>query len=204
MSSFFVSYINGFKGTIKGVFQKKLFTIIFQLICYGVGIILGLVFKPTEFIYDYFLGNAENYYCAVMYADSSVFSLFFDRIVINLGYFAVFFCFGLSPWLSIFSSEIIVYRGYILSVSLSVFSATFGLTGAVVGCFVLLLQNLVVTFTLIVCSSSSLYLVKQCKGKSFFKAYGFTVAVLYFVSLIGAIIELFVAVLLLRPMNFYF
>ncbi len=204
MSNFLFAPLAGFKDEIKKIFDKKLLFVVLQAAALVVGVILGIAIEPTRFIRDYYKTNAENYYALIMFSNSSGFSLLLERITVNLGYFAVFFALGMSVFLFPVSMLITAYRGFVLSLTIGIFGAEFGMTGVLIACFVLVPQNLIVT----VCLALLPVIPIGCKSaggiKCFVRRYAVCAAILYLVSLAGALVEALILCLLLRPMNFYF
>lgn len=203
MSNFLSVKFSKIIKDLKSVVEKEFLLLILQIVCVLIGVALGIALKPNEFISKYYLRNAQSYYCAVMCSGSSLASLFFERIVVNLGYFIVFYFLGLTKWLIPIALSLLTYRGYVLCVSISVFSVSFGLTGVAIGCFVILVQNAITTLTLAMCFASSFF-YRKFFNRCFIKKYSIITVVLFTLSLSGAIIELLVALIILRPMNFYF
>lgn len=202
MSNFLFSSIKDFKSEIKKIFEQKLFFVVACALAFAVGIVLGAVLDPTEFILRYYTKNAENYYSIVMYSSSSCFNIFLERILVNSGYFLIFFALGLVPFLFPLKILIISYRGYVLSLTFAVFSAHFGMTGILLACFLILPQNLLTTVTLSLCSA--LNQKRKVKGKGAMAEFLLFTFLLYLISIAGAVIEVIILGLLLRPMNFYF
>ncbi len=201
MSNFIFSTANTVKNDVRDAIDKKTLFFAIQILAFTVGLALAFVFKPTVFISEYLTENAENYYCAVMYADTGIFSIFFNRVVVNFGYFIIITGIGFVSFLFPLSTLIIAYRGYILGLTVCIFYSTFGLTGILIAVFMIMPQNIITTLAMILLSGMALYLKKN---RPFFKAYLLYALLIYTVSLIGALIEIIILGLLLRPMNFYF
>jgi len=204
MGNFISEKVRGVKDILKDTLDKRFIFIIIHLAAFALGIIIGITTEPTVFIFNYYSDNAKNYYRIVMYAESSCFNILLERIISNLGYFLVFAALGILPALLPLCALITAYRGFILTLTIKIFAAQFGLTGILLCCFLILPQNLITTIALIVCSVTFPSIKKRCDGKKAFVNYLLLCAAAYAVSIAGAIIETLILCLLLRPMNFYF
>ena len=199
MGNFLSRKISEFLCVLKNTVNKRFILLTLFVGCYAVGLILGFVLQPTEFMYNYYCDNAQNYYSIVMFADSSAFSIFFNRIISNFGYYLIFFCLALVPALIPINIFIVIYRGFVAGYTIIIFNGLFGLTGVLISCFIILLQNLITTITLIIYSITPFKKMKL--NVSSILIYGL---ILYFLSLLGAVFEVVILCLLLRPINFYF
>ncbi|MBQ9709088.1 MAG: hypothetical protein IJV67_00510 [Clostridia bacterium] len=205
MGNYFFGSVKCLKDDLEMQAKRNSVLLVVQFCALAIGIILGIIFKPTSFIYDYYSVNAENYYCIAMGQDSSAFSVLLNRVFVNLGYFIICFVLSLSVWLYPCAVLITVYRGFVLSLTLTVFSLHFGISGVLIGVFIVLPQNVITTIALMLFSTVSCFKLK--KGKldiNALKKNGKYVAVFYVISFVGALIEFLVLFLLLRPMSFYF
>ena len=192
------------KNTVKEAFDKKTVLFVLHALALAAGLVLGAVTEPTKFIFRYYSENADNYYAVIMYRDSSVFAIFLTRMISDLGFFALGYLLGLSAVLFPVGLTVTAYRGYILSFTVALFGVRYGFTGVMISVFLILPQNLITTIALTVCSVVSAVLKKKRKGKEFYIEYGVFCALGYALSLVGALIELLILGLLLRPLNFYF
>ena len=192
------------KNTVKEAFDKKTVLFILHALALAVGLILGAVTEPTKFIFRYYSENADNYYAVIMFRDSSAFTIFLTRILSNFGFFVLGYLIGFSVALFPVSMIVTAYRGYILSFTVALFGARYGFTGVMISVFLISPQNLITSVALTVCSVVSVLLKKKCKGKEFIINHGVFCGLGYVLSLVGAIIEILILGLLLRPLNFYF
>jgi len=203
MGKFFYSSINDFKNSIKKTVDEKIVIILIYFLSFAVGVILGMLTKPTEFILNYYSVSVENYYCTTLNPDASVWDIFFKRIFTNIGYFVVFFPLGLSIFLMPFSVALIVFRGYVLSLSFSVFYTVCGLHGILISIFLILPQHLLTTLALIFAVTIPLCKEKH-KGKGGIKKQITNTIILFVLSVFGFLLELILLAFLFRPLSFYF
>jgi len=204
MGNLIFSAIDNFKQEVRSAFKDKTVILLLQFAFYAIGIILGFVIKPGELIRSEFECNVHNYYCMVLNRDSSVFDLFFNRLISNLGYLILFYIIGCTLLTYSASFVIISYRGFILSFSINVFASTFGVTGVLLGGFLILPQNVITTVVLIVFSATLFTKCKNRKLKDYFRSNAINAFIFYLITFIGVIIELLLICLLFRPLNFYF
>lgn len=169
------------------------------------GVVAGLILACAE-EKALFAGNAVDFLIMSLGKDYSVFKLFFVRILTDIGFFLLFFVFGLTVWLYPLHFILIVYRGYVLGAAAIVFFSCFKITGAVLFIFAVFVQNVVTTLGLILFSIHGFHICcssKEC-GKFDFRNYAVALGIGFTVSLLGALIELIMLGLVLRPLNFYF
>lgn len=197
------SFLNEFKISLKRTIDEKTFLLIIYFLSFALGIVLGMLAKPTDFILDYYSLSVENYYCVTLNPEASVWDIFFKRITTNLGYFIVFFPLGLSIFAMSFSIALIVFRGYVLSLSFIVFHSVCGFHGILISIFLILPQHVVTTFTLIFSVTMPLCNGKK-KDKNTLKKHLLNVLLLFVLSIFGDLIELVLLAFLFRPISFYF
>ena len=118
MGNLIFSAIDGFKQEVRSAFKDKTVILLLQFAFYAIGIILGFVIKPGELIRSEFECNVQNYYYMVLNRDSSVFDLFFNRLISNLGYIFLFLILGCSLLTFSATFAVVMYRGFILSFSI--------------------------------------------------------------------------------------
>lgn len=207
MGKFFYSPLNKIKESVERSLERKTVLLLFEFAAFAVGIVLGVAIRPTGFIYNYYSLNAERYFYIAMGGGSSAFSVLLSRMLTNLGYYLVFFGLSFSALLLPCQVLITIFRGYILSLSLTVFTLHFGVTGVLIGVFLVVLQNLITSTSIILFSVSTFdcrnKAVKTSAVKMATKRLRYAVF-FYALSLVGALIEFLILSLLLRPMSFYF
>ncbi len=189
----------------KSIIENKKWYTISLIAVYVLGIVLGVIFF-SEHEKVLFADNVLDFLVLALCKSSSPISLFWSRIINALALFTLFALTSLTIYLSPLHYFIIIYRGYVLGAAGIVFITNFKITGLVLFVFCVFLQNLITTLSLILYSTIAYKLsdnFDKCKNFNY-KAYVFASFVFFLISVIGALIELILLLLILRPLNFYF
>jgi stage II sporulation protein M len=192
------------KNELKKILEDKFIILAILLIAMAIGIAFGIFYKPTEFIFGDYIVNVENYYNVVLSFDSPAASILVSRIGANLGYFALTLVLSMSIVLLPFTVVVIALRGFVLGFSSAVFVSHFGFTGVMIVLFLIIPQNLITTLALSVFYIASLYCKRYHAIKNAWVKRILYLFVFLLISLAGAILEVFVLIVLFRPLIFYF
>lgn len=175
---------------------------IFFGVCYVFGIALGLFFKNE--CYNPGIYNAvSNYYIIIFDSYTSVFSIFFKRIVTCFGVFAIVFLLGLNNIAVYLASIVFFYKGLILGSVAGVFFCNFGISGLIVYIFLVVIQNLVITAGMMLAAILNAYISDlsfKCKTKSLLENF----ILCFAVCVAGALYELLFLTFVLRPLTLWF
>ena len=170
-------------------------------IFYLSGIIIGIVCYKTRRGDGVFFRQVYNYYNRIFDCGVSPISTFFIRLAVNAGYFAIIFALSINIYTYPLILLIVAYRGAIIGCVVGIFLSVYGFNGGAIFFFVIAPQNLIVTCGIVLAALFNFDYTVKCKKQNFALIFqncllGFTVAA------IGAIYELLISVILIRPMNF--
>ncbi len=179
----------------------------FVLIVNGFVFVLALLFGVfigvNETSISIFTDNVCNYYLSVLALDSSIFAFFIKRLL-NIALFYLLISLLCLNKYSFFISFIFVgYRGFILGVSFKVILTTLSFNGFVIWLFLIFIQNIIFTFSIVI-FLSNVYSDVYCNSKFNDKKYVRYLIVSLILAVLGALIELFLLICVFRPLNFYF
>ena len=164
-------------------------------------LVLGVFIGVSESSFTVFIDNVCNYYLSVLALDSSVF-LFFIKRILNVALFYVPICLLCLSKYTFFISFIFVgYRGFVLGISFKVILTAFSFNGFVIWIFLIFLQNVVVTLSILI-FLTNVYSDVLCKfNKKKFIRY---LIISIIIAIIGAVLELLLLLCVFRPLNLYF
>ena len=190
------------KRFLKGVKNKKLLALLL-IVGYLCGIVLGVVFKGKTQT-NIFIGFVENYHEFVFGLYSNPIKLSLIRLINNLFSFILIYLFCFSAYLFLFNLLIFLYRGIILGSVLTTFFNLFGIRGIIIYIFLVLVQNLLVSFALFFTSIIVYDLRSYCKKKYTDNVYLKYFLIGYVLTVAVVVLELLLLVLFFRPLNLYF
>lgn len=194
-----IKYINRFKRAVKNRKIKAFFLVL----GYIVGIILGLVLKGNndENLFYLFVKNYNN---VIFGLYSNPVKLLFTRMLNNLFSFILIYLICYSTYFFFLNLLIFIYRGVILGSVILLFFEILGIQGIVVFIFLVLVQNLIVTFALFFTSIIVYDLKCFCKKKYTDNVYLKYFLIGFIISILVGLYELLMLLCFFRPLNIYF
>lgn len=196
-----------FTARLKALLVKYRVYAIILAVCYAAGIVWGCFINRSGTLFDYFGEYADNYYAVVLSVSSGALNIFFIRVFNNLGFILLAFLFGLCIYTAPLQAVVLIYRGIVLSFGLIVFTCNYGALGSVIFIFLILPQHLISTACIIVtavCGLEHSLIKHRHRCNRLLGGYVSCAAIMFALSLIGALCELLMLVLLLRPLSFFF
>lgn len=191
------------KRFVKSFCANQVLCILFVL-AYLLGIVLGVVFGKNLNEYSDLFVIVNNYHTMIIGLYSNPIKLTFTRIINNLFYFFLLWVLCVSIYLSAFVAVTFFYRGLVLGNVFFLFFNEFAIHGIIIYIFIVLAQNLMVTFSLLF-SACIVYdmRLRYRKGyltSKYFKYFGIGLCL----SFVGALYELILLITFFRPLNIYF
>jgi len=186
--------------------DNKILIISFSLL-FLIGLFIGIFIRKSATINIYYIEYTENYYYGIFCQSQSVFSILFSRIINNLLFFSIIILLSLSIYLIPVHFIIIFYRGFILGVVCVIIFTTYSINGIFLTILVVVPQNIITTFFLIISIITGIGQAKIIKRQHCyfnFKTFILEIFILFLLSLLGALLELVVISFILRPLNFLF
>jgi len=175
-------------------------------IVYLAGIVLGVVFSNQSANKFILKDQVCNFYIIILNPDKSVFSILFMRLLHNLGYILLIGAAGIVIYTFPIEFFIIFYRGLILGSVGCAFYSLYGISGISIYIFIVVPQNLIVTFGLVVTGILNYKYIKGLcrKGKFDLTEIGWNCILGFVICAVGAIYEFLLLLILIRPLHFYF
>ncbi len=186
--------------------KKQIKFAIIAAVFYIIGIIIGIVYSKSKVHDGAFYRSVFNFYQRIFDSHSKPISTFWLRFLIDFGYTAIIFVFGLSIVLAPLNFLLIAYRGAIVGCVGGIFISLYGFNGCAVFIAVVVPQNLIVTVGIIVSGLLNFAdnLDKCLPKENKIKEILINCAIGFLIMIVGALYEFLITVVLLRPMNFYF
>ncbi len=184
--------------------KKNYKFLVFFGITFIVGVVLGIITFKRGAGNEFFYETVFNYFYNIFSPSVNPLHVFFKRIFIDLGYIAVFFLLGLSIYAFPIEYIIVFYRGMVIGCVSCIFFSCYSFYGLFLFIAVTLPQNLIV-FAGLACLGVLNFDVgmnKTCK-KAVFMDYLINAAFGYVICIFGAIYEMALLLLIIRPLNFY-
>ncbi|MBO4262160.1 MAG: hypothetical protein J5903_00040 [Clostridia bacterium] len=179
---------------------------IIPAILYILGIVVGIVYFFSRQDDAVFYGGVTEYYLKILDPCANPLSVLLTRIFVNAGYIVIVFVLSFVIFTYPLQLLIIIYRGAIIGVVGGVFFKAYGFYGGTVYLFVVLPQNIVVTFGLAIAGLLDFaHMIdrKNC-GKPDVKVFAENCIIGYCICFLGALYEFIVLLVMIRPLNFYF
>lgn len=171
------------------------------------GIGLGIFLKSTSSVYLYYLEYSKNYYFIILDRSTSTAGLFFDRLLNNVCFFVLVYALCFTVYLTPVHFLIYAYRGFILGTMCGIIVVQFGFTGFICVIFLVVPQHFVTTAGLVLASlggTEYALMWKKQRCVCNVKEYSLEFVFFFVCSLLGAIAEQVILLLLIRPLNFFF
>jgi len=206
MRNFFNNFDDIKNGLSLKIKDNKLLIIIFSII-FIAGLFLGIFIEKSSAVKIYYIEYTENYYYSVFSQSESAFSILFIRIGNNILFFSITILLSLSIYLVPLHFIIIFYRGFILGVVCVIIFSSYSINGIFLTVLVVIPQNIISTFFLILAIISSMensQIFKRQRCYFGFKSFLLNILLLYAFSLLGAVLELIIISCIMRPLNFLF
>lgn len=177
--------------------------LILSVVAYAVGVLLGLFLQGGETASDLAYDYVCKFVNSTMSVDNSPFCTFALRLLNSFLIIGFIFLLCSNKYTYFISFLIILYRGFIIGYAFIVFAINMGFNGVITFLFVVLTQNIIITFAialLLVNSFKKLF----CGCNNYFKVSFYYSAISYIVAVLAAILEFFMLICVFRPLNFYF
>ncbi len=182
--------------------NRALFLIMY--LCFAGGMIFGLFFSEFMRVHLFVPNQSLDYIIIVFNPGVSLASLIVRRLIHNLLFFFLLTLFSLTVYFFPLKVLFILYRGYILGAAMTAIVLSYGALG-VVNCIILVVpQTFILISCLIMFSGYGLRCTLTFRRYRSFMGIGDlfrAAAVFYLLSLIGAVYELLVIFLVIRPFN---
>lgn len=189
---------------LKNLILCKKWTSLILCLFYITGIILGIIFAKGQQNYNDFYIFVINYHNKILGLYSSPFKLFFTRLLNNVFYFLLTYILCCSSYLIWINLIVFLYRGIVLGSVFFVFFELFSIHGILIFLTLVVIQNLIVTLTLL-CTILYINCIKNKCKKHYFTIYYIRILFFgYLISLVGALYELILLLTFFRPLNIYF
>ena len=150
-----------------------------------------------------FTDNVSNYYITVLALDSSVFVFLLKRLLNLVLLFLPVAILCLNKYSFFITFAFVGYRGFILGVSFRVIFTAFSFNGLIVWLFLIFIQNLIVTFSIVV-FLCNVYSDVYCDGKINYKKFNRYLLISLILALVGIALEYLLVICIFRPLNLYF
>ena len=187
------------------VLKKNPKLLIISGLFYLSGIIVGVICFYSKKGDGVFFKQVYNYYNRIFDPKISPLSTLFLRFIVNIGYIGVIFALSFTVFTYPIILLLIAYRGAIIGCIAGIFIKEYGFSGGALFFFVTLPQNVLVTLGLIVSAVLNFdYVINKCCKKTDVSVLLTNCIIGLGISFLGAIYELTVSVIIIRPMNFYF
>ena len=180
------------------VIKKNIKLVVIFIACYALGLIIGLIFGERSVCFPLYDVACGRYIC-ILDVYTSVFSIFFKKIFSSLLILCVAFLLGLNRFTSFFSAVIFFCRGLVLGSLFYIFWSNYFISGLFIYIFIICVQNIIITAGMIV----AVVLNYDIADKSFsckVKELIFNFIISFGVCIVGALYELLILVLILRPL----
>ena len=178
--------------------QSKIFLIAFGAL-YLVGIILGVFFSPIA--QKFVLGESVvNFYFNALSKNGRIFSLIFSVVLSDVFFLLLFYLCSFTVYTVAIDLALVLYRGYIVAGVSFLFIKIFGISGAFLYVLCVLIHNVIVTLSLSAFASIMAKLLKS-RAKKAKDMRNDLIIVSTAAALSAIIIEIFLLVFVLRPLN---
>lgn len=194
-----LKYVHRFSRAVKNIKIRSILLIIGYLL----GLILGLFLKGNNqenLFYEFVI----NYYNLIFGLYSSPIKLLLTRLVNNLFSFIIIYILCVSTYLFVFNILLFMYRGLVLGTVVLLFFEALGIQGVIIFIFLVLVQNVVVTFALFFTSVIVYDLKRVCKKKYTDNIYLKYFLLGFIISIMVAIYEIILLCCFFRPLNIFF
>ena len=192
--SFYMEILN----TKINALKKNIKLIVIFAVCYAVGLIIGLIFGERSVCFPLYDVACGRYIC-LLDIYTSVFSIFFKKIFSSLLILCVVFLLGLNRFASFFSSVIFFCRGLVLGSLFYIFLSNYFISGLLAYFFIICVQNIIINAGMIIAVILNYEIADKplsCKVKELI----FNFIISFCVCSVGALYELLILVLILRPL----
>lgn len=188
---------------IKENLNKNFYLLVVGGIVYVLGVIIGLFLPSGEVSSNLFLDYVNEYFCKIMSIESSPLSFMLTRIL-NAFLIILLTCLLLSNKYTFYLVFVIIlYRGFIIGYTFIYFVLSLGFNGIVTYLFLVLIQNIIITFAILLLMINTYGKIYSC-NQNYIKILTAWASVSFAVCIIVAILEFLLIVCLFRPLNFYF
>ena len=173
------------------------------LLLFGISFVLGCVagvLFTTALSKAAMAESVIKFYFNAFSGGFSPFKFAFSLIIADLCFFALAYICSFIPILSVISFAFVFYRGYVVSAVCVLFVRLFGVGGAFLYVFCVLIHNVLVSAAVSSFCSIMLYVTKNCK-KSAGKLRKELAVASILVIVAAVIVEVVILSLLLRPIN---
>ncbi len=179
------------------------FVLIVNGFVFVLALFLGGFLGVNESSLSIFTDNVCNYYVSVLALESSLL-LFFIKRLLNIALFFIPIALLCLNRYSFFVTFIFVgYRGFILGISFKVILTAFSFNGLIIWLFLIFIQNLALTFAIVI-FLSNVYSDVYCNCKVNKIKFNRYLIISLLIAVIGAVLELLLLICVFRPLNLYF
>ena len=173
------------------------------IVVFILGLLLGFFLPSVETVDNLFYGFSSDYFNKIMCIDASPFSVLLTRIFNSLLLILLVCILCFNKYSFYFNFVIIIYRGFIIGYTFIVFVLNLGFSGVITYLFLVLVQNVFVTFAVILLITN-VYDKLICKNDKYINILINYSIISYGICLVGALFEFILIVCLFRPLNLYF
>ncbi|MEG1806180.1 MAG: hypothetical protein RR327_07305 [Clostridia bacterium] len=170
-----------------------------MLLCFAAGIILGIFVRSDGFIEivnflsrDYFL---------IVFGQKPMSTIIISRCVNNFGMIIIMSLCFLTPYLIPLNYLFLAYRGFILGSVICSLVASFGVAGVLLVIFLIVPIQFISNFIFIIAGVNGVITIKKRQGTSMW-LFVLTVFLIYLLSIISALLETTIVIIIIRPLNF--
>ena len=179
------------------------FILIVNGFVFVLALLLGGFLGVNDSSISIFTDSVCNYYISVLALDSSLI-LFFIKRIINIALFFIPIALLCLNRYSFFITFVFVgYRGFILGISFKVILTAFSFNGFVIWLFLIFIQNIILTFAIVI-FLSNVYSGVYCDCKFNSKKFIRYLIISLIIAVVGAILEFLLLICVFRPLNLYF
>lgn len=193
-----LSIINFIKKNI--IKNKVLFYV--GVFIYALGIVLGFVFRKGGFI-AYYENNVLKFYESFLNPNKSVFNFLFLNVINVVLIYLVVALFSLNNLTLFLNYLLIFYKGYVLSISLTILLLAFSLNGFFIFLFLVFILNVITAFSILILMvnlNGNINFKDNCKKSYFVK----NLIISLSIAIFGCAISFFFYVAIIRPFNLFF
>ncbi len=184
-------------------FIKKNYTIfIIGAVFYLLGAVLAFIIK-SENILSFYEGIALNFYEQILVPSVSPIKFLIKRVLNLILLYVLILVFSLTKFSLYLNFIFVLYKGFVLSVSLKCLFLCFNFSGVLIFIFLSFIQNVITVFSIILVVV--LLRLKDYDKRCNFKSYYIkSILFSFIIAILGIIIEFILLVCIIRPFNFYF
>lgn len=170
-----------------------------MLICFSSGIILGIFVRSEDFL-DV-IGFLSTDYFLVIFGKDSISSIFVSRCLNNLTMIVILSICFFTKYLIPLNYLFLCYRGFVFGSVIFYVGMSFGVAGVLLVIFLIIPIQFISNFIFIIASVNAITYAKKRYCDSIW-IFVLSVATVFLLSVLSAVLESAIVVIIIRPLNF--